>query len=73
LLRWLADIQTTQSIAHGLTILSPVAALGLALGSVRVRGFTFGIAGTLFAGLILATRPTPVAVLPGAPPDSPGL
>jgi putative transport protein len=54
LLNWLADIQNTQPIAHGVIILSLVAALGLALGSVRVRGFSLGIAGTLFAGLIFA-------------------
>ena len=54
MLSWLADIQNTQPIAHGVIILSLVAALGLALGSVRVRGFSLGIAGTLFAGLIFA-------------------
>ncbi|MFZ5450915.1 MAG: putative transporter [Thermodesulfobacteriota bacterium] len=54
MLSWLADIPNTQPIAHGVIILSLVAALGLALGSVRVRGFSLGIAGTLFAGLIFA-------------------
>jgi putative transport protein len=54
LFSWLADIQNTQPIAHGVIILSLVAALGLVLGSIRVRGFSLGIAGTLFAGLILA-------------------
>ena len=54
MLNWLADIQNTQPIAHGVIILSLVAASGLALGSIRVRGFSLGIAGTLFAGLIFA-------------------
>lgn len=54
MLTWLADIQSTQPIAHGVIILSLVAAIGLALGSIRVRGFSLGIAGTLFAGLIFA-------------------
>jgi len=54
LLSWLADIQNTQPIAYGVIILSLVAASGLALGSIRVRGFGLGIAGTLFAGLIFA-------------------
>jgi putative transport protein len=54
LLSWLADIQNTQPIAYGVIILSLVAASGLALGSIRVRGFSLGIAGTLFAGLIFA-------------------
>jgi putative transport protein len=51
---WLANIQNTQPIAYGVIILSLVAASGLALGSIRVRGFSLGIAGTLFAGLIFA-------------------
>ena len=54
MLSWLADIQNTQPIAYGVIILSLVAASGLALGSIRVRGFGLGIAGTLFAGLIFA-------------------
>ena len=54
MLNWMADIQSTQPVAHGVIILSLVAALGLALGSIRVRGFSLGIAGTLFAGLIFA-------------------
>ena len=54
MLSWLADIQNTQPIAHAVIILSLVAALGLSMGSVRVRGFSLGIAGTLFAGLIFA-------------------
>ncbi len=54
MLRWLADIPNAQPIAHDVIILSLVAALGLALGSIRVRGFSLGIAGTLFAGLIFA-------------------
>ncbi len=54
MLSWLADIQNTQPIAYGIIILSLVAASGLSLGSIRVRGFGLGIAGTLFAGLIFA-------------------
>jgi putative transport protein len=54
LLNWLADIPKTQPIAQGVIVLSLVAASGLALGSIRVRGFSLGIAGTLFAGLIFA-------------------
>jgi putative transport protein len=54
LFSWLADIPNTQPIAYGVVILSLVAAMGLALGSIRVRGFSLGIAGTLFAGLFFA-------------------
>jgi putative transport protein len=54
LLNWLADIPKTQPIAQGVIVLCLVAASGLALGSFRVRGFSLGIAGTLFAGLFFA-------------------
>jgi putative transport protein len=54
LLNWLADIPNTQPIPYGVIVLSLVAASGLALGSIRVRGFSLGISGTLFAGLIFA-------------------
>jgi len=54
LLNWLADIPKTQPIAQGVIVLCLVAASGLALGSIRIRGFSLGIAGTLFAGLIFA-------------------
>ena len=50
---WLLYLQKSQPIAHGVIILCCVAALGLALGSVKVRGFSLGIAGTLFAGIFL--------------------
>jgi putative transport protein len=54
LFSWMADIPKTQPIANGVIVLCLVAASGLALGSIRVRGFNLGIAGTLFAGLIFA-------------------
>lgn len=37
--------------AHALLVLSVVGALGLAVGSLRVRGISLGVAGTLFVGL----------------------
>lgn len=54
MLNWLADIPKTQPIAQGVIVLCLVAASGLALGSIRLRGFSLGIAGTLFAGLFFA-------------------
>ncbi len=41
------------SIAHIVFIISVVAALGLAMGSLKYRGIGLGIAGVLFAGLIV--------------------
>lgn len=49
---WLTNLQTAQPVAHGMIILCGVAALGLALGNLRVRGLSLGVAGTLFAGLL---------------------
>lgn len=51
-MNWLTHLQETQPVAHGVIILCGVAALGLALGSIRIRGLSFGVAGTLFAGLL---------------------
>ncbi|MBI4676319.1 MAG: putative transporter [Elusimicrobia bacterium] len=39
------------AVAHAIVVLSLVGCLGLALGQVRVRGVSLGIAGVLFAGL----------------------
>ena len=40
-----------QSVAYAVLLISLVAALGLALGNIRVRGVNLGIAGVLFAGI----------------------
>src|SRR5690349_12797757 len=49
---WLWDLARTQPIAHAVLILSLVAASGMALGSVKVRGIGLGTAGVLFAGIL---------------------
>jgi AspT/YidE/YbjL antiporter-like protein len=49
---WLLDLFTTGSITGSVLIIALVAALGLALGAVRVRGAGLGVAGVLFAGLL---------------------
>jgi len=41
------------TVAGAILVLALAAALGLALGSLRIRGIGLGIAGVLFAGLIL--------------------
>lgn len=46
------ELFVSQSAAHAVIIISIVAALGLALGNVRVLGVNFGIAGVLFSGII---------------------
>ncbi len=53
---WLAELvagsDPAVSIAHTLLILSLVAAAGVFLGSLRIRGIGLGVAGVLFAGLL---------------------
>jgi len=51
MLMWLWELLSTQSVASAILILSLVAALGLALGSVPLGGISLGIGGVLFAGL----------------------
>jgi len=48
---WLWELLSTQSVANTVLVLSLVAALGLALGSVPLGGISLGIGGVLFAGL----------------------
>lgn len=49
---WLASFRDTQPLSFALLAISGVAALGLALGQVRVRGIGLGVAGVLFSGLL---------------------
>jgi putative transport protein len=52
-MKWLIDLQTVSPIAHAVLVLAAVGMLGLALGSVKVRSIGLGIAGVLFAGILL--------------------
>ncbi|MBX7258559.1 MAG: putative transporter [Candidatus Hydrogenedentes bacterium] len=49
---WLADLFKGESVASSVIILSLVAAGGLALGSIRLKGIALGVAGVLFSGLV---------------------
>lgn len=51
MLVWLWELLSTQSVANTVLVLSLVAALGLALGSIRLGEISLGIGGVLFAGL----------------------
>lgn len=46
-------MSTAQPVAWAVLVVSAVGALGLALASVKVRGVGLGIAGVLFAGIIV--------------------
>jgi putative transport protein len=50
---WFFKLQETQHVAHAILVLAAVAVLGLALGSWKFRNVSLGIAGVLFAGIIL--------------------
>ena len=50
---WLIDLLAQESIARTLLIFSVVAVAGLSLGGLRIRGVSLGIAGVLFAGLLV--------------------
>ena len=43
----------TQPIAHAILVLSVVAVIGLALGSLKFRGIALGSAGVVFAGILV--------------------
>jgi putative transport protein len=49
---WLKVLFDGSTVTGALMILSVVGALGLALGSLRVKGIGLGIAGVLFSGLL---------------------
>lgn len=52
-MNWLQTLIHGQTIAHDILLLSVVAALGLALGRLKIKGIGLGIAGVLFSGLLL--------------------
>jgi putative transport protein len=52
-MNWLNQLVTGESIAQAVFVLAIVAALGLALGSLKIKGIGLGIAGVLFSGLLL--------------------
>lgn len=52
-MQWLSDLAGHEPVAHALLVIALVIALGLGAGAVRVRGLALGVAGVLFAGLLL--------------------
>jgi putative transport protein len=57
---WLFELHRTQPIAHAIGALAFVCVLGMALGSLKVRGIGLGTAGVLFAGIIVGHFGNPV-------------
>lgn len=54
MLDWLTQIEKAQPVVYAVLIISVVAAIGLAIGSIKVRGVGIGIAGVLFAGIFVS-------------------
>jgi putative transport protein len=57
---WLINLNTTHPIAHAVGVLALVCVAGLALGSIKIRGAGMGVAGVLFAGIIVGHFGKPV-------------
>jgi putative transport protein len=53
MMSWLFELHRTQPIAHAVGVLSFVCVIGMALGSVKIRGVKLGTAGVLFAGILV--------------------
>lgn len=52
-MEWLTHLLGTESVARTVILLGVAGAAGTALGKIRVRGVGLGVAGVLFAGLLL--------------------
>lgn len=50
-MNWLLQLYTTHPVAHAIGVLSAVCVVGMALGSIKLRGIGLGTAGVLFAGI----------------------
>ncbi len=50
-MNWLEQIREHSVVAHSILVLMLVAVIGLAVGKVKVRGVSLGLAGVLFAGI----------------------
>jgi len=57
---WLGELHATNPVAHAIGILAMICVVGMALGSVKIRGVGLGTAGLLFAGLLVGHLGKPV-------------
>jgi putative transport protein len=60
MLDWLFEISQTSPIAHALGLVALVCALGMALGSLKVKGIGLGSSGVLFMGILAAQFSDPL-------------
>lgn len=59
-MNWLFQLHETQPVAHAIGVLAFVCVMGMALGSLKVRGIGLGTAGVLFAGIVTGHFGKPV-------------
>ena len=52
-MNWLFELHKAQPVAHAIGVLAFVCVVGMALGSVKVKGIGLGTAGVLFAGILV--------------------
>ncbi len=52
MINWLTQIDKLQPVVYAVLVISLIAVIGLAIGSVKIRGISIGIAGVLFAGIL---------------------
>lgn len=57
---WLRALPATSPVAHAVGVLALVCLAGLAIGTVKIRGIGLGVAGVLFAGIVVAHFGRPV-------------
>ena len=54
MLDWVFEVSRTSPVAHALGLIALVCAVGMAVGSVKVKGIGLGSAGVLFVGILAA-------------------
>ena len=60
---WLFELHKAQPVAHTIGAAGFVSVLGMAFGSLKLRGIGLGTAGVLFAGIIAGYFGNPVEPL----------
>lgn len=57
---WLFELSETSPVAYALGMLALVCAVGMAVGSVKIKGIGLGSAGVLFMGMVIAQFTAPL-------------
>ncbi|MGC8742876.1 MAG: putative transporter [Verrucomicrobiia bacterium] len=52
MINWITQLDKLQPVVYAVLVISLIAVIGLAVGSVKIRGISIGIAGVLFAGIL---------------------